>query len=296
MGIFENYILFQEAPNNAQPNPQQQQQVQPPPEPPDPTVNQQQQDPNAQAGADPNTQQDPNAQGDPNAQAGADPNAQGDPNADPNAQQDPNAQGDPNADPNAQQDPNAQGDPNAQAGADPNAQQDPNAQGDPNAQAGADPNAQQPQAPPSITAEIDQKEQETFSDLKPEQIDIMIIELKKNYKTLHFNIEQALEKINKISHTTYDDALLDMLVRKLALLKNIIRDSVNDAFPTRSYVENKIELKRYTNIYNNISRLLSEIYQSRLKRQQQVQMDIAKQNKFSRKTDFPLFSRGFDDQ
>ena len=260
MGIFENYILFQEAPNNAQPNPQQQQQVQPPPEPPDPTVNQQQQDPNAQAGADPNTQQDPNAQGDPNAQAGADPNAQGDPNADPNAQQDPNAQGDPNA------------------------------------QAGADPNAQQPQAPPSITAEIDQKEQETFSDLKPEQIDIMIIELKKNYKTLHFNIEQALEKINKISHTTYDDALLDMLVRKLALLKNIIRDSVNDAFPTRSYVENKIELKRYTNIYNNISRLLSEIYQSRLKRQQQVQMDIAKQNKFSRKTDFPLFSRGFDDQ
>ena len=157
--------------------------------------------------------------------------------------------GDPSADPNAQQDPNAAG-----------AADDPNMQGD----------QQQLQGPPSPNDQIQQAEQNTFSDLKPEQMDIKVRELKTQYKILHDNILKSLEKINKVSHTTYDDTMLDFIVRKLVSLKNITRDALNDTFATRTYVENKFEFQRLVLIFNLIANMLSEIYKSRIKRRDKI--------------------------
>lgn len=181
---------------------------------------------------------------------------------DPNAAPADTAQGeDPNA---AAQDPNAQGgDPN-----DPTMQQDPN----------------QLQGPPSPNNEIEQAEQQTFSDLKPEQMDIKIRELKGQYKILHDNILKSLEKINKVSHTTYDDQMLDFIVRKLISLKNITRDSLNDTFATRTYAENKFEFQRLVLIFNLIANMISEIYRARIERKKAIDEITAKQSK---NTSFP---------
>ena len=192
---------------------------------------------------------------------------------------DPAAGGDPNADPNAEQDPNA--DPNAAA-------EDPNAAAAP-AGAGV-PTIQSPEA------QIEQDEKDTFSDLKPEQMIIMKSELRDNYKTLYKLIIDTIDKINKISHTTYDDSMLDFIVKKFIGLKNQIRDSLIDAFATRTYVANKIELARFTYIFNQLTNMLTEIYKSRLKRQEA----ITKMNKSSKMhhdvEEFPLFSRGYEQQ
>lgn len=184
--------------------------------------------------------------------------------------------------------------PEQQTQQDPNTQQDaqdPNnvqQQGDPN-----DPNAMQDQNQlQGPNSEIEQAEQNTFSDLKPEQMDIKIRELKTQYKVLHNNILDTLEKINKVSHTTYDDGMLDFIVRKLIALKNITRDSLNDTFPTRTYVENKFEFQRLVLIFNLIANMLTEIYKSRIKRREKIDEITSKENKKKEPADFPtLYKR-----
>lgn len=188
--------------------------------------------------------------------------------------------------------------PEQQGQQDPNAQQDaqdPNnvQQGDPN-----DPNAMQDQNQlQGPNSEIEQAEQNTFSDLKPEQMDIKIRELKTQYKVLHDNILKTLEKINKVSHTTYDDGMLDFIVRKLISLKNITRDSLNDTFPTRTYVENKFEFQRLVLIFNLIANMLTEIYKSRIKRREKIDEITSKENKKKEPADFPtLYKRNVPEE
>ena len=178
-----------------------------------------------------------------------------------------------------------EGDPSAQ---DPNAvgAEDPTAAGAPAGMGG--PTIQSPEA------QIDQDEKDTFSDLKPEQMIIMKAELRDNYKDLYKLIVDTLDKINKISHTTYDDTMLDFIVRKFVGLKTQIKDTLIDTFSTRTYIANKIELARFTFIFNQLTNMLTQIYQSRLKRQQKVQ-ELNKTNTPKHDAEeFPLFSRGYD--
>lgn len=166
-----------------------------------------------------------------------------------------------------------------------------------------DPTAQNPSLSPagmggptiqSPEPQIDQDEKDTFSDLKPEQMIIMKAELRDNYKDLYHLIIETLDKINKISHTTYDDTMIDFIVRKFIGLKTQIKDTLIDTFSTRTYVANKIELARFTFIFNQLTNMLTQIYQSRLKRQQKIQ-DMNKINQHKHDAEeFPLFSRGYD--
>lgn len=172
--------------------------------------------------------------------------------------------------------------------------------GDPNAAAAEDPTATTPPAGmggPTIQspeAQIDQDEKDTFSDLKPEQMIIMKAELRDNYKDLYHLVVETIDKINKISHTTYDDTMIDFIVRKLIGLKTQIKDTLVDTFSTRTYIANKIELARFTFIFNQLTNMLTQIYQSRLKRQKKIQ-DMNKVNQPKHDPEeFPLFSRGYD--
>ena len=280
---FENLLLREAGVNPSPQQPPQQQQplqndpaaaVQQSPPPPDFTSNPAaaaNQDPNA-GGADTGADQAQMPAGPP-PQGGLDPSMGG---ADPNA-------ADPNADPNAQ----VQGDPN-----DPNAQGDPNA--DPNAM-GGDPNAGM-DAAPQPGAEIDQAEQDTFADLKPEQMILKNTELKERYQEVYKAATDSLEKINKISRTTYDDVMLDFIVKKLTNLKSMIVDSLEGAFPTRTYAENKIELQRFILGFNFLTNLITQIYQSRLKRQQKISELNSKTEKGRDPEEFPIFTRGYDIQ
>lgn len=158
--------------------------------------------------------------------------------------------------------------------------------GDPNA-AGEE---EVPQAPG-----FEQDEEKLFADLKPEQMDIKIKELKSQFRNLHITIEQTIDKINKVSPTTYDSEILDVIIRKLIVLRKLVRDSVSDTFPTRTYIENKQEFQRFANIFNNISYLLDEVYKSRMKRKDEAELFANKRFKYEKEADFPMtFSQGYD--
>lgn len=160
-------------------------------------------------------------------------------------------------------------------------------QQDPNAEGGEE------VAPPEQQGdELEQDEQEVFSDLKPRQMEIKNKELKDQYKTLSMDISGALEKIGKISHTETDDALLDFIVRKLIELRDASRDSLLYTFDTRTYVENQIHLQKMITTYNIITNMITSISDYRYQRKMEFEK---KSNGFSRDGDFPfVFTKGLD--
>lgn len=106
-------------------------------------------------------------------------------------------------------------------------------------------------------------EQEVFSDLKPEQMAVKHKELKNQFKSFNDTIFSAIDKINNISHASYDDSLLSFISRKLLELKDMSRDYLLDVYDTKSYIENQIQLQKMVTTFNYITNLLSNIKQNR---------------------------------
>ena len=196
------------------------------------------------------------------------------------------------------QDPNAQ--PDQQQMQQDMPQDDQQAQ-DPNGEGGGEEPAPEegqggeetPQGPEGMEAEgqpqdeLDQAEADTFSELKPDQFAIKIKELKQQYKSLNDSILSTLEKMSKITKTSYDANMVDYITRKLLELKDLSRESLIQAFPTRTYIENQIELQRMIMTFNMLTNMMEQIYDSRVKR-------AAKYNKENNMKNTDVFSFGQD--
>lgn len=143
---------------------------------------------------------------------------------------------------------------------------------------------------------LDSYEQDIFRDLSPEQMIIKNKELKAQFKSLNNIIFDSLEKLNNISHTSYDNTILDFVVRKLVELKDISRDYTVDAFNTKSYIENQIQLQKMVATFNRIVNLLSNV---RDNRQREFEKELEQNKKYNfgkgRANDYPyIFSKDID--
>lgn len=143
---------------------------------------------------------------------------------------------------------------------------------------------------------LDSYEKDIFRDLSPEQMIIKNKELKAQFKSLNNIIFDSLEKLNNISHTSYDNTILDFVVRKLVELKDISRDYTVDAFNTKSYIENQIQLQKMVATFNRIVNLLSNV---RDNRQREFEKELEQNKKYSfgkgRANDYPyIFSKDID--
>lgn len=143
---------------------------------------------------------------------------------------------------------------------------------------------------------LDSYEKDVFRDLSPEQMIIKNKELKAQFKSLNNIIFDSLEKLNNISHTSYDNTILYFVVRKLVELKDISRDYTVDAFNTKSYIENQIQLQKMVATFNRIVNLLSNV---RDNRQREFEKELEQNKKYSfgkgRPNDYPyIFSKDID--
>ena len=168
----------------------------------------------------------------------------------------------PAADPNAAADPGmgqgAEGDPNATGEADPNA-----AEGeDPNAQADA------LQGPDGVGQEdeLQAADQQIYAELKPEQRKIQTRELKERFQDLYTIITDSLDKLNKVTKTSYDANMIDLATKQLLELKDLVFESITGSFSTRTYVQNKVELQKLATMYNAITNMITLIYDARVRR------------------------------
>ena len=114
--------------------------------------------------------------------------------------------------------------------------------------------------------ELGQAEKELFKDLKPEQIAIKERELRERFQDLYQVVAESIDKLNKVAKTTYDSNMLDLVLRQLINLKDTILHSVTRAFPTRTYVQNKIELQKLATIFNALTNSVRNIYEARINR------------------------------
>lgn len=175
-------------------------------------------------------------------------------------------------------------------------EQQPGMEQQPPMEGGEDPNAMMG-GEPSDAEELDQAEGEIFKDIKPEQMNIKIEELKQQFKKFNSVVVAAMEKLDDVSHTTYDDALLEFIARKLLELKELSRDYLLKTFNTRTYIQNQIELQRMIVAFNLVTNLISEIRQSRIKRKTAIEERNNKLFKIKDKTEkFPnQYPRGFEE-
>jgi hypothetical protein len=151
-----------------------------------------------------------------------------------------------------------------------------------------DPTTQSPES------EIDQDEATIFSDLKPEQMVLKNTELKQRYQELYKAVTDTLTKINKVSRTSYDDNMIDFIVKKLTNLRTMITDSLVNAYPARTYLENKVELEKMIYSFNYITKMITNIYESRIKRQQAIAKMNNRVAPGKDPEEFPIFSRGYE--
>lgn len=144
-----------------------------------------------------------------------------------------------------------------------------NTETDPNTEEGSedvpsDPNDQQQDLQPPD--DLDSAEKEVFKDLKPEQIEIKKKELKQRYQDLYQVVTDTLEKLNKVTKTSYDANMIELCVKQLLKIKDMTHQIVIKVFPTRTYVENKIDLEKLATLFNSITNTIGIIYDSRVKR------------------------------
>lgn len=155
---------------------------------------------------------------------------------------------------------------------------------------GMDDGSQQESEP---SDELHQIEQEIFADISTDQMNIKVTELKKQFKKLNSVITSSIDKIDRVSRTTYDDSMIEFAVRKLMELKEYSKDYLLKTFNTKTYIENQVELQRIIITFNLITNLFSEIRISRIKRKKAIDKNNKSQRKSSVKNPL-VFSRRFE--
>lgn len=149
------------------------------------------------------------------------------------------------------------------------------------------------QEEPEPSDELHQMEQEIFADISTDQMNIKVTELKKQFKKLNSVITSSIDKIDRVSRTTYDDSMIEFAVRKLIELKEYSKDYLLKTFNTKTYIENQVELQRIIITFNLITNLFSEIRISRIKRKKAIDKNNKSQRKSSTKNPL-VFSRRFE--
>lgn len=145
-----------------------------------------------------------------------------------------------------------------------------------------------------IPSESEEDSDNLFSNLKPDQMSIKIKELKTQFKNINSVITLSIEKINTISRNTYDDKLIEFIVRKLLQLRDYSKDYLVDTFKTKSYLENQVEFQRLLITFGMISSLFNNIKIGRIERKEEIKKKNNKLFKIKKRdNNYMIFSRGF---
>lgn len=107
--------------------------------------------------------------------------------------------------------------------------------------------------------ELKSLENDIFQDITPEQMNIKILELKKQYLEVYSTIVDVLTRTNKIPKTTQNIKVLEFIINKLMELKDLVQFYLSNTFDTKTYMENMVNYQQYLVTLNTINRLLKEI-------------------------------------
>jgi hypothetical protein len=107
--------------------------------------------------------------------------------------------------------------------------------------------------------ELKDLENQLFSSLTPEQIEIRNIELKRRYIDMYETIVGVTTRINKIAKTDTNLKVLEFVTNKLVELKDMVSYNLTDVFDSRTYIENCEVYQQCVAILNTINEILKEL-------------------------------------
>lgn len=107
--------------------------------------------------------------------------------------------------------------------------------------------------------DIKRQEEELYSNLTAEELDIKHRELKNQYLAMFDIISSLITRINDISIPEDSIPALEYISQTLIKLKDMVTNYVNFVYKTKSYIENSINYNKFLAVLNGINKILEEI-------------------------------------
>lgn len=102
-------------------------------------------------------------------------------------------------------------------------------------------------------------EEEIFSNLTHDQLDIKHKELKNQYLQLYDMTSEIIDRISSINISEDITFVVDYVSTTLSNLRDMVVDYINDVYKTKSYTENLINYNRFLATLSGINKILEEI-------------------------------------
>lgn len=115
---------------------------------------------------------------------------------------------------------------------------------------------------PEGEEEVDENkkaEEEIFSNLTHDQLDIKHKELKNQYLQLYDMTSEIIDRISSINISEDITFVVDYVSTTLSNLRDMVVDYINDVYKTKSYTENLINYNRFLAALSGINKILEEI-------------------------------------
>ena len=112
---------------------------------------------------------------------------------------------------------------------------------------------------PSGGTELQNMQNDVFSDLSPEQMKIKIANIKQSFIDLYNDVVEVLERLSTVNKSSNNLESINFATITLNELKTMLNDHLVSTFETKSLVENQITLQRFLAIYTMVIKILEKV-------------------------------------
>lgn len=107
--------------------------------------------------------------------------------------------------------------------------------------------------------DLKSKEEEIYSSLTPEQLDIKHRELKNQYLKMYDTTSSLIDRIGEIGISEDKIVVIEYISNNLSNLRDMLSDYVDKVYQTKSFIENSINYNRFLAVLSGISKMLEEL-------------------------------------
>ena len=107
--------------------------------------------------------------------------------------------------------------------------------------------------------ELQNMQNDVFSNLSPEQMKIKVANIKQSFIDLYNDVVEILERLSTVNKSSDNLESINFATITLNELKSMLNDHLVSTFETNSLVENQITLQRFLAIYAMVIKILEKI-------------------------------------
>ena len=107
--------------------------------------------------------------------------------------------------------------------------------------------------------ELQNMQNDAFSNLSPEQMKIKIANIKQSFIDLYNDVVDVLERLGTVNKSSDNLESINFSTMTLNELKTMLNDHLVSSFDTKSLVENQIVLQRFLAIYAMVVKILEKV-------------------------------------